>query len=103
MDSEGYTFTFGEDVSEEEAHGTFLLALVALESLHGKAAVRMDCRFRSDPSAKLFHINSDTDIGNDLAKLFTGFAINAYGYDAVRIRRGYGVSGQAQNSGSVLQ
>jgi hypothetical protein len=100
MNQDVYQFSFDETVNVEDAQGTFMLALVALESLHGKAAVRLDCRFRSDPAAKLFHINSGSAIGNDLAKLFTGFAIHAYGYDAVRIRRG---QGRADNSGAVLQ
>jgi len=100
MNHEVYQFSFDESVSSEDAQGTFMLALVALESLHGKAAVRLECRFRNDPAAKLFHINSGTPIGNDLAKLFTGFVINAYGYDAVHIRRG---QGRAANHGAALQ
>ena len=100
MNQDIYQFSFDESVNVEDAQGTFMLALVALESLHGKAAVRLDCRFRSDPAAKLFHINSGTAIGSDLAKLFTGFAINAYGYDAVCIRRG---QGRPADSGTVLQ
>jgi hypothetical protein len=100
MNQDVYQFSFEETVSSEDAQGTFMLALVALESLHGKAAVRLGCRFRSDPPAKLFHIYSGSSIGNDLAKLFTGFVINAYGYDAVRIRRG---QGRAVDSGPVLQ
>ena len=80
-----------------------MLALVALESLYGKAAVRLDCRFRTDPATKVFHINSGTSTGNDLAKLFTGFVINAYGNDSVRIRRGQGYAAPGHNSGVVLQ
>jgi hypothetical protein len=100
MTQDTYQFSFDASVSPEDARGTFMLALVALESLHGKAAVRLDCRFHNDPAAKVFHINSGTPIGNDLAKIFTGFAINAYGYDAVRIRRG---QGHPADSGAVLQ
>jgi hypothetical protein len=100
MDSSGYSFTFGEGVSQEEAHEAFLLALVALESLHGKASVRMDCRFSTNERAKTFYINSSTSIGSDLARLFTGFAIHAYGCDSVRIRRG---QGRPADSGAVLQ
>jgi len=100
MNQDVYQFSFDDSVSSEDAQGTFILALVALESLHGKAAVRLECRFRSDQTAKLFHINSGTAIGNDLAKIFTGFAIHAYGYDAVHIRRG---QGRSPNPGVVLQ
>ena len=100
MNQNIYQFSFDDSVNTEDAQGTFMLALVALESLHGKAAVRLDCRFRSDPKARLFQINSATAIGNDLAKLFTGFAIDAYGYDAVRIRRG---QGRTAECGTVLQ
>lgn len=88
MSQDVYRFCFGDKVSAEDAHSTFMLALVAAESLHGMTAVRMDCRFRCDVRERRYDIYAGSGIGSELARIFAGFVIHSHGPGAVHIRRG---------------
>ena len=92
MSQDVYNFAFDDSVSMLDATSTLLLALVAVESLHGSVAVRLQCRFHCDAKRRMLHIHTSTDIGNQLARIFSGFAFRSYG-DSVRVRRGYADSG----------
>ena len=89
MSQDVYNFTFSDEISPLQARATFMLALVAVQSLHGAVAVSMECRFHSNLMRKQYHVHSGSPIGNDLARIFAGFCFNAYGPEAVKVRRGY--------------
>jgi hypothetical protein len=84
---EHYTYRFAPDVPAQEMEGTFMLALLAVESLYGHSRVRMETRFNVDKETRICRIETMTQIGSDLAKIFTGFATKEYGERAVMIDR----------------
>jgi len=71
----------------QEIEDTFMLALLAVESLHGHSLVRMEARFSLDKDARTCVIDACTKVGSDLASIFTGFATKEYGERAVFIER----------------
>ena len=89
MSQNVYNFTFDDSVSAVDVQSTFMLALIAVESMHGSVAVRMECRFNCYQKMRQYHVHTDSPIGNDLARIFAGFAMRAYGYGAVQVQRGY--------------
>ena len=84
---EHYTYRFASDVPAQEMEDTFMLALLAVESLYGHSRVRMESRFTVDKEKRTCLIETMTQIGSDLAKIFTGFATKEYGERAVMIDR----------------
>ena len=82
-----YKYHFDETVHAQDLEGTFMLALLAIESLHGRSRVRMESRFTLDKISRTCIIDAATDVGSDLARIFTGFAMKEYGERSVKIER----------------
>ena len=51
MTKELYRYTFKPDVPLEEVEASLLLAVLATESLHGEAQVRLDAAHFLDPTS----------------------------------------------------
>ncbi len=94
---ETYKYRFEQSVPAQEMEDTFMLALLAVESLHGRSRVRMESRFNVDKKNRACSIDAATKVGCDLASIFTGFATKEYGEHAVMIDRESISSGCACN------
>ncbi len=62
-------------------------ALTAVESLHGYDRVEMDLEYRLEPKKYTVSINGDTNVGRDLACIFTGLLRRNYISESFTIRR----------------
>jgi len=82
-----YKYRFDESVPAQELEDTFMLAMLAVESLHGRSRMRMESRFNLDKARRTCVIDASTDVGSDLARIFTGFATKEYGERSVLIER----------------
>lgn len=82
-----YRYRFARTVPARDIEETLMLALMAVESLHGRARLRMDGRYRFDKERHLCEIDASTKVGVDLAEIFTGYATREYGDDAVAIKQ----------------
>lgn len=82
-----YKYRFDQTVPAQELEDTFMLALIAVESLHGRSRVRMECCFKLDKEDRTCRIDATSQLGSDLARIFTGFATREYGEEAVMINR----------------
>ena len=82
-----YRFEFPTEVPIEEIEGLVVLALVAAESLHGASQTRLDAAHFLDLQSRRLVIEADTVVGQDLCKLFTGFALGEFGPTAFRVER----------------
>jgi len=87
MKNQSYRYNFTRAVPAQDIEDTLMLALLAVESLHGRARVRMDSRFQLDKKNRRCVINAGTRTGADLAKIFTGYVTREYGEKAVGIVR----------------
>ena len=80
-----YEYSFPESVPAQELEDTCMLAMMAVESLHGRTRVREEVWFRLDAANRTCVIDASTDVGDALRRLFAGFAVMEYGEDAVNI------------------
>ena len=82
-----YRFRFARTVPPRDIEDTLLLALMAVESLHGRARLRMDGGYAFDKEQRLCEIDASSKVGADLAEIFTGYATREYGDDAMTIQQ----------------
>jgi hypothetical protein len=87
MPKEIYKYQFREGVSLRDIEETLLLAVLAAESLHGQSRVRLDAGYCLEESKRACVIDAATDVGRDINRLFTGFAIGEFGEDAFHVER----------------
>jgi hypothetical protein len=85
MSDELYRYRFQPSVPLKELETTLLLAIMATESLHGQAQVRLDAGHCLDRDRRACVIDAATPVGRDLNRLFVGFALREFGEDAFRV------------------
>ncbi len=82
-----YRYRFARKVPARDIEETLMLALMAVESMHGRARLRMDGRYRFDKEAHSCEIDASTKVGVELAEIFTGYATREFGDEAVTIEQ----------------
>jgi hypothetical protein len=87
MNAEIYRYQFTPEVPVQEVEETLHLAVLAAECLHGQSRVRLDASYCMDSEKRACVINAGTDVGRDIVRIFTGFAIREFGEDAFTVRR----------------
>ena len=71
--SEAYRYVFSENVLLEDVEASLVLALFAVESLHGEAQVRLDAAHTLDRQGRACVIDAGCPVGKDLNRVFVGF------------------------------
>ena len=74
-------------VPSGEIEATLVLAIVAAESLHGEAQVRLDAGHAFDADRRICVIDARSEVGRDLNRLFIGFVQREFGEDAFQVER----------------
>lgn len=87
MAKELYRYTFTSEVPIEEVEASLLLAVLATESLHGEAQVRLDAAHYLDRAKRACVIDAGTLVGRDVNRLFVGFIGREFGADAFTVTR----------------
>jgi hypothetical protein len=87
MTKELYRYTFKPDVPLEDLETSLLLAVLATESLHGEAQVRLDAAHFFDPASRACVIDADTPVGRDINRLFVGFIQREFGEGSFHVDR----------------
>ena len=82
-----YRFEFDEHVALEEIESTIVLALFAVESLHGESRTQLDAAHLLDQAAKVLVIEAHTPVGRDFARLMTGFLRREFTGNSFHVRR----------------
>ena len=82
-----YRYGFQPCVPLEEVEASLLLALMATESLHGEAQVRLDAAHYLDVDQRACVIEAGTPVGRDINRLFVGFLRREFGEDAFHVER----------------
>jgi hypothetical protein len=85
MAHETYRFRFAPDVPPEEVEASLLLALVAVEALHGETAVRLGAAHSFDARRRTCVIDAAADAGGDLARVFFHFLRREFGDSGVAV------------------
>jgi len=87
MSRDVFKYEFRLPVEMTDIESSFLLALLATESLHGEAQVRLEAAHALDANRRTCAIDAGTPVGRDLNRLFVGFLRREFGDDAFRVRR----------------
>lgn len=87
MSRPAYRYVLCSPIPFPEVMSTLDLAMIAVESLHGREKTRLDARFASDAGKRTLVIDSGTAVGEALNRIFTGFARREFGEHALRIDR----------------
>ena len=82
-----YRYTFNENVPFQDVEQSLLLAVLAVECLHGESRVRLDAGYCIDEDDCACVVDASTPVGQDISKIFTGFCIREFGQDAFRVER----------------
>jgi hypothetical protein len=82
-----YRFEFGRKVPLKKVEESLLLAMVVVESLHGRSAVRLGVSFYLDEKERSCVVDASTEVGLDLARILTGFLAEEFGEDAFKVTR----------------
>ena len=87
MNREIYRYNFNAKVPLRDVEESLLLAVLATESLHGRALVRLDASFRLDAKKRSCVVDAATDVGRAIARIFTGFLTREFGEEAFKVER----------------
>jgi len=84
---EVYRYSFEKSVPLDDAEESLLLAVLAVECLHGQARVRLDAGYFLDKKQRACVVDASTAVGQDINKVFTGFCIREFGEDSFKVER----------------
>ncbi len=87
MITDGYRFQFKEGVDLRSVADTLLLSLLAVEGIYGAARVRMDSFYTIEGTLNVIVVDGSTQVGQDVAGIFTAFITKEFGRDAFSVRR----------------
>lgn len=82
-----YRYQFHEGAQVEDVEASLVLAILATESLHGEAQVRLDAAHAFDLEQRVCVIDAETPVGQDLNRLFVNFLRREFGEDAFQVER----------------
>ena len=80
-----YIFRFGKGATPEYAEAQMILAVVSVECMLGKAAVRIGVRYALNRDKNAMVIESTNEAGEALARVFTGFLIRVFGETSFKV------------------
>ena len=92
MSRTAYRYQFNESVSAQDIEESLQLAILGAEGLHGPARVRLEASYHLDNENNTCVVDATTDVGRDVCRLFTGFAIREFGEGAFTVRKAGGKS-----------
>jgi len=87
MDRQLRRYAFQAAVPAEEIENTLALAVFAAEGLHGQSRVRLEASYCVDPEKHACVIDAGSEVGRDICRMFTGFAIREFGESAFTVSR----------------
>jgi len=82
-----YNYRFDTDLPMDAIKGSLLLAVMAVEGLKGRARVQLEARFKLNKNKRSCEIEANTDVGESIARIFTGFLVKEFGENAFKVER----------------
>lgn len=90
-----YRYDFSTNVPIEDVEASLVLAILGVEALHGEAQVKLSAAHYIDAAERMCVIDAGDAVGQDLNRLFAGYARREFGPEAFRVKRLDGVSAAA--------
>jgi len=82
-----YRYRFNKSVPMQDVEESLLLAVLAAECLYGEARVRLDAGYSISEEKRAIVVDASTQVGHDICRIFTGFAIKEFGEDGFHVER----------------
>jgi hypothetical protein len=74
-----YRYVFPPELAIAEVESTLVLALLAVESLHGAAQMQLDAGHYLDTDNRVCVVDASGPVGRDLNRVFVGFLMGEFG------------------------
>ena len=87
MHRDAFRYVFSTALDFEDVEASLVLALLAAESLHSQAQVRLDAAHYLDSAKRACVIDAVTPVGRDINRLFVGFISREFGPDSFEVER----------------
>jgi len=97
MPGEIYQFMFDKQVPFQEIKESMLLTTIAVESRLGRTQVRLDAVFSMDPENHRCSVDATSEVGRDIARIFTGFITKQFGEEVFKVKRKERDQGEADH------
>jgi len=82
-----YQYRFDPNISLHDVEDSLLLAVLAVESLEGRSRLKLAAKVSVNRLARSAEVSADTDVGESIARIFTGFLSKQFGDKAFRVER----------------
>lgn len=82
-----HTYQFRRHLDLDEIQDTLTLSILGAENLHGRSRVRLDGWWRLDRQRRKCEIDTSTEVGQVIARLFTGYLSKEFGENSFTVRR----------------
>ena len=82
-----YRYSFASSVQFEDVEASLVLAVIAVEGLHGESQVQLDAGHALDADKRQIVIDATTQVGRDLNRMFIGFVTREFGENAFEVER----------------
>ena len=87
MPSDAYRYEFNDVIPAEEVESTLVLAILAVEAIHGEAQTRLDAGHAFDAKKRSAVIDATTAVGIAFNRVFIGFLTREFGPGSFRVER----------------
>ena len=87
MINESYRYVFADSIPMHAVEETLLLSVLATEAIHGRSGVNLDAKFHLDLEKRRCSVDAGTEVGRDIARIFTGFLTREFGESAFKVER----------------
>jgi len=91
---EVYRYSFEREVSMAVVEESLVLAVLAVECLHGESVVRLEAGYCLEEDQRVCAVDATTAVGRDVARIFTGFLTKELGEEAFRVTKATGTDVQ---------
>ena len=82
-----YRYTFKRHVPIDDIQDSLTLAVIGAENLYGRSKLRLDGWWRLNRQRRCCVIDATTEVGESIARLFTGYLAKEFGESAFTVRR----------------
>lgn len=83
--SQRYRYSFKRHIPIDDIQDSLTLAIIGAENLFGRSKLRLDGWWRLDRQRRRCVVDASTEVGESIAKLFTGYLAKEFGETAFRV------------------
>ena len=96
-----YNYRFQRDVPFEEIDDTLMLATLAVECMYGRTQIHLDARFQAHRKDNSCWIEADTEVGRNIANIFTGMMVRLFGEKSFKVERRITATNEVEAARSI--